>query len=129
LVEFLIKYLGMPLSVGKLPKSALHPLVDKMVDQLPAWKGQVMHHSGWLTVTKMMLAATPVYTAISFQLPPWLLKAMTKIFKSFLWTGTEIVNGGKCPVAWSHVQRPLQLGVLGIMDFKLLAPALRLRCF
>jgi hypothetical protein len=31
-VEFLIKYLGIPLSVGKIPKMTFHPLVDKMED-------------------------------------------------------------------------------------------------
>jgi hypothetical protein len=32
--EFLIQYLGMPLSTGKLPKSALQPHADRMADRL-----------------------------------------------------------------------------------------------
>jgi hypothetical protein len=35
LMEFPLKYLGIPLSVHKLPKAALQPLVDCAVDKLP----------------------------------------------------------------------------------------------
>jgi hypothetical protein len=47
--------------------------------------------------------------------------------RSFLWAGTDLVQGDKCAIAWSAVQRPLTLGGLGIPDFKLLGMALRLR--
>jgi uncharacterized iron-regulated membrane protein len=39
----------------------------------------------------------------------------------------EIVQNGKCMVAWSQVQRPLHFGGLGVMDLKLLGIALRAR--
>ncbi|GJN32057.1 hypothetical protein PR202_gb20530 [Eleusine coracana subsp. coracana] len=52
---------------------------------------------------------------------------MEKIMKAFVWQGTEVVNGGHCLVAWSQVQRPLELGGLGILDPKLFGQALRLR--
>jgi hypothetical protein len=37
-MQFQIKYLGLPLVVGKLLKMALQPLVDKMEDKLMPWK-------------------------------------------------------------------------------------------
>jgi hypothetical protein len=40
--EFPTSYLGMPLSLKKLPKAALQPLVDKMADKLPTWKGRLL---------------------------------------------------------------------------------------
>jgi hypothetical protein len=52
---------------------------------------------------------------------------MNKIMKGFLWTGTEVVQGGKCCVAWSRVQRPLELGILGVMDLQLFRRALHMR--
>jgi hypothetical protein len=36
LVGFSVTYLGILLSVGKLPKAVFHPLVDKMADRLPS---------------------------------------------------------------------------------------------
>jgi hypothetical protein len=33
--EFPVKYLGIPLSVSKLPKSMLQPLADRVIDMLP----------------------------------------------------------------------------------------------
>jgi hypothetical protein len=75
LATFPIKYLGMPLSVSKLPKTALQPLVDRVADKLPAWHGCLMHRSGRLTLIKTTLSAIPVYTSISLCLPQWLRKA------------------------------------------------------
>jgi hypothetical protein len=69
IAEFPIKYLGLPLSVGKVPKAVLHALVDQMVDRLPSWKGLLMHSSGQLTLIKTTLAAISVYTAMSQELP------------------------------------------------------------
>jgi hypothetical protein len=59
-----------------------------------------------------------VYTAISVKFPPWLIRAMDKIMRVFLWSGTKVVQGGKCVVAWCQVQQPLHLGGLGIKDIK-----------
>jgi hypothetical protein len=128
IIEFPIKYLGLPLSMGKIPKVVLHVLIDQMANRLPSWKGHLMHRSGRLTLIKITLAAILVYTVMSQELPAWLLQAFTKIFKAFLWNGTEVVVSGKCLVAWSRVQRPLQLDGLSVPDLKLMVrPALRLR--
>jgi uncharacterized protein involved in cysteine biosynthesis len=103
---FPIRYLHMPLLVHKLPKSALQPLLDNMADKLSAWRGRLMHWSGCLAMIKSTLAAISVYTVISYHLPPWFQKVMTKIFTTFLWTCTEVAHGGKCLVAWKRVQHP-----------------------
>jgi hypothetical protein len=98
-VDFPMKYLGIPLSVKKLPKSAWQPLVDRVTDKLPIWKGNLMHRSGWLTLIKTPLTAIPVYTSINIGLPPWVIKALTKIMRAFLWMGMNTVQRGKCLVA------------------------------
>jgi hypothetical protein len=106
-VDFPLTYLGMPLSVAKIPNTSLHPLVYKMVDKLPSWKGCVMHRSGRPTLIKKTLAAMSVYSMISSELPLWLVKAFERIMKVFLWMGTDEVQGGKCLVAWSQVHHPM----------------------
>jgi hypothetical protein len=104
IVEFPIKYLGLPLSVTKLPKSTLQPLANKVTDWLPTWKGKLMHRSGRLVLSKTTLSSIPVYTSICLKLPPWLLKILVKIMKAFLWLGIDQVQGGKCLVAWCRDQ-------------------------
>lgn len=47
--------------------------------------------------------------------------------KAFLWSCSEVLDADKCAVAWSAVQRPLQLGDLGVLDLQLFGDALRLR--
>jgi hypothetical protein len=127
LVEFPIKYLGIPLSVAKLPRSALQLLVDRVVDRLKTWKGRLLCRSGRLTLIKMTLSTIPIYTSISLGLPPCMHKALNKIMTAFLWMGTNMVKGGKCLVAWKCIQRLLHLGGLGVLDLSLFGTALRTR--
>jgi hypothetical protein len=77
----------------------------------------------------MTLTAIPTYMAISHNLPPWLLKSCIKIFRCFLWSGSEAAHGAQCLVVWGKVQRPLALGGLGVVDLKFMGCALRLRWF
>jgi hypothetical protein len=86
LVEFPLKYLGIPLSFKKLPKFTLQLLVDKVADWLPTWKGSLMHCSGCLMLIKTTLTTIPIYASISLGLPVWMHKALFKIMKEFLWT-------------------------------------------
>jgi hypothetical protein len=70
-VDFPIKYLGIPLSVSKLPKVAFQALVDQATDKLSTWKGRSMRRSGCLILIKSTLQAIPIYVSISLWLPPW----------------------------------------------------------
>jgi hypothetical protein len=83
----------------KIPKSALQPMVDRVTDKLPAWKGQLMHHSDRLALIKSTLAAMPIYISISIGLSGWMHNALENIMKGFIWTGTETIQNGKCMVA------------------------------
>jgi hypothetical protein len=102
-------------------------MVDKVADKLPAWEGRLMHRSGRLALIKSTLVAMHVYITITITLPGWLLKVLEKIMKGFLWSDTEVVQSDKCTVAWGKVQRPLQLGGLGVVNLKLFDMALRQR--
>jgi hypothetical protein len=66
-------------------QSTLQPLVDRLADRLPAWKGRLLHRSGWLTLIKTTLCVGPIYTMISIGLPGLLIKALSKIMRSFPW--------------------------------------------
>jgi hypothetical protein len=101
---FSITVNGDPLSVHKLPKTALQPLVEKVVDRHPVWRDNLMNKSGRLVLIKSTLSAIPIHTCLILDMPPWFVKALNKIFKAFLWLGTNVVQGRKCAVSWVRVQ-------------------------
>jgi hypothetical protein len=95
MVDFPIKYLGIPLSVTKLPKAAL---VDRITDRLLMWKGWLMHHSGCLALIKSTLTSIPIYTLISIGMPTWMHNALQKIMRVSI-DHCKVLKQGKCLVA------------------------------
>ncbi|GJM91632.1 hypothetical protein PR202_ga08028 [Eleusine coracana subsp. coracana] len=69
----------------------------------------------------------PVHVLIAINVSKWFLKAVNKIRRSYLWKGRKEANGGCCLVAWDKVQRPLDLGGLGIPDLQVMGWALQIR--
>ena len=119
-IDFPCKYLGLPLSIRKLTKADLQPIVDKIADMLPGWKAALMSTAGRAVLVKAVLTAIPVYLLIALDVPKWLLRAIDKLHRAFLWKGRRLVNGGHCPVTWERACRPEELGGLGIHNLEIL---------
>jgi len=119
--------LGLPLSIKKLTKDQIQPIIDKIADQLPRWKADLMTKVGRVVQVQHVLTAMLVYLAMAIELPPWAIKAIDKIRRAFLWRGRKEANGGHCLIAWPKVCRSKELGGLGIADLKSLGFALRAR--
>ena len=45
-LNFLCKYLGLPLTIKKLTKEQFQPIIDRIADQLPGWKADLMTRAG-----------------------------------------------------------------------------------
>ena len=69
----------MPLSIRKLTKTDLQPIVDKIADMLPGWKAALMSTAGRAVLVKAVLTAVPVYLLIALDVPKWLLRAIDKM--------------------------------------------------
>ena len=65
-----------------------------------------------------MLSAIPIYVLIAIKVPKWFIKAVDKLRRAYLWKGRKQINGGSCLVAWEKVQRPLDLGGLGVLNLE-----------
>lgn len=75
-----IKYLGIPLSVGKLRKCDLQPLVYRVTDALPIWKAKMLR----AVLVKTKLSAIPIHTAMAITLSPWVITCIDKRRRAFL---------------------------------------------
>jgi len=108
-MDFPCKYLGLPLSLKKLTKEQIQPIIDKFADQLPGWKADLMTRAGRRIQVQFVLTAMLIYLAMAIDFPPWAIKAVDKIRRSFLWRGRKDARGGHCLVAWEKVTRPPEL--------------------
>jgi hypothetical protein len=122
-----VKYLGIPLSVCRLPGEEFQPVGKRLADKLPTWKASMMPRAGRLALVRSVLAAIPMHQLMVLSFNKKALKQVNKILRSFLLAGRAQANGGHCHVNWSRVCRPLRFGGLGIPDLARTAISLQVR--
>jgi hypothetical protein len=126
-VNMPINYLGLPLHVKKLRKEDFQILFDKIRARLAMWRTHMLTQSGRLILVQSVLSAIVIFHLMSLEPPPWLLKAIDKIRRAFLWKGTDSVNGGQCLVNWKANCHPKINGGLGILNLDHMSSAMRVR--
>jgi hypothetical protein len=68
--NFPIRYLGLPLSTGPIPKQHYQVMVEAVARKLLPCHGSLMARSGRLVWIKSVLRAVPIYAMMAENLPP-----------------------------------------------------------
>jgi hypothetical protein len=110
-----MKYLGIPISDGRLKPSAFDHIVGKMEKSLDPWKGKHLSSGGRLILTNSCLSSLPIYTMGFYLLPNKIHKKMSSIRANFFCQGAEDSKKYHM-VKWDSLTRPKDQGGLGITN-------------
>ena len=86
---FLVKYLGLPLSLRKPSTVDLLPLVDKLERKLSTWLGSMLSLGDRLALCRHVLCAMPIHILIAIAVNKSILAQVKRIIRSFLWVGRK----------------------------------------
>jgi len=86
-----------------------------------------MNMAGRVTWVHFVLSAIPIYVLTAINVAKLFIKAIDKLRRAFTWKGSQQVNGGSCLVASEQVQRPLDLGGLGVLNLELMGWSFQIR--
>jgi hypothetical protein len=108
--SFPSKYLGLPLSLKKLRKDEVQPILDKLTKKLFFWKARLMTREGRVAYVRFVMTASLIYHLMALDVESWLLRAIDKVRRDFLWVGKGDERGGHRIVSWQAGCKPKHLG-------------------
>ncbi|XP_074267046.1 uncharacterized protein LOC141590348 [Silene latifolia] len=107
------KYLGVPITTGRLKKCDCGVLIDKIVERIRCLGAKKLSFAGRLVLVKSVLSTMSNYWASLFVLPKGVINRVDAICRNFLCEGSTEHN--KAPLlAWHKVCVPQKEGGLGL---------------
>ncbi|XP_074266690.1 uncharacterized protein LOC141589970 [Silene latifolia] len=107
------KYLGVPITAGKLGKRECQALIEKIIERIRSFVARKLSYAGRLILVKSVLTSLFTYWANIFLIPKGVMKKIDSICRNYLWDGTNIYLRAPL-VSWEHVCNPQSEGGLGI---------------
>lgn len=95
---FLIKYLGLQLSIKKPRKQDFLLLISSTQKRLAGWKSHLLSISDRRILVCFVMSVIPLHYMHAFRLPTWLTKHLDRLARAFLRKGSERCTGGHCLV-------------------------------
>jgi hypothetical protein len=71
----------------------VQPIVDRIADQLPGWKADLMTKAGRRVQIQFVLTRMLIYIVMATDIPAWAIKAIDKTRRGFLWRGRKDAGG------------------------------------
>jgi hypothetical protein len=78
LLDFPCRYLGLPLTLKRLSRFQIQPFIDRIADQLPGWKADLLSKPGRKTLVQYVFTSMLIYLAMAIDIPAWGWKAVDK---------------------------------------------------
>lgn len=106
--KFLVRYLGLPLSIHYPKSSHYMPLIDKIRMKTEGWMAMSLSFAGRLELIKTVLQSTITHMFLSYNMPMKVIVEIERIFSNFLW------NDSMHTMSWIDVCKTKQEGGFGI---------------
>ncbi|XP_074313832.1 uncharacterized protein LOC141649028 [Silene latifolia] len=108
-----LKYLGVPISAGKLAANHYTVLIEKVIARIRTFGAKKLSYAGRLILVNSVLTSLYSYWATIFIIPKCVLKKIDAICRNYLWDGTiEYLRTPK--LSWEKVCSPKCEAGLGI---------------
>lgn len=110
--QFLVRYLGTPLSYGKSKSCYFIPLIEKIADFINSWCTHNLSYAGRLELIKSVVQGIESLWIQNFTIPSTIIDRIFRLCRNFLWAGM------KPKVAWEDICMPKSEGGLGLKKCK-----------
>eukprot|EP00253_Pinus_taeda_P012157 PITA_12157 len=109
------KYLGAPLIESARKHSSWTSLLEKLESRLLLWTHRSLNMASRLVLIKVVLQSMPLYLFSILAAPKWVLKAIKKLQRNFLW-GSSGHNRKWALIKWEKACLPKKVGGIGLRD-------------
>ncbi|KAJ4805062.1 RNA-directed DNA polymerase (reverse transcriptase)-related family protein [Rhynchospora pubera] len=114
-----IQYLGLPLSASRPNRQTFQLLIDKLTRRLAGWKAKLLSRAGRLVLAASVLSTIPIFFMSVFKLHVWVVRAMDRLRRDFLWKGTTVPARGVHLLSWDRVCLPKNFDGFGLLNLSL----------
>jgi hypothetical protein len=115
--SFPFKYLGVPLYYEKFRREDIQPVVDKILNRIPGWKGRLLSYGARLVLLRACLASIPIYLMSLIRFPKWAIESINSHMANFFWDDTG--DKHKYHLSnWHSLAQRKENGGLGIPDLR-----------
>jgi hypothetical protein len=121
--DFEAKYLGLPMSEGRMRQGVFQPIEERYIKHMEDWKGRLMSQAAKEVLIKAVTQALPTYVMSVFKLPFGFSDSLEKHMRAFWW-GSESGNRKVQRLPWTTLMIPKSYGALGFKDLCLFNQAL-----
>ena len=111
-----MKYLGVPITAGRLSKLECSTLVEKITARVHIWSTRNLSFAGRATLINSVIFGMFNYWASIFLLPQNVLDKITSICRNYLWGGSDVHT--RIPhISWKNTCLARKHGGAGIKDY------------